>query len=381
MHRSLEVMANAVAVDKLRFQTFHDTARQLAHERLSNLRLSRSRERQKLSALPNDILAVLRRGGLLELGVVPTMQPLSGGVSSDIWRVDLAAGAFCVKRALPKLRVAADWQAPVERNAYEAAWMAVVADIVPDAVPPVLHSDVAGHALVMPFLDPERYRGYKSMLLAGQGERWMAEIVADRLVRIHNTTAKTTSLAKRFATDRIFHDIRIEPYLLATAQRHPSLAHALREIAAVTAQTKLALVHGDISPKNILIGESGILFLDAECAWWGDPAFDLAFCLNHFLLKTANRPAHAFDHLDFFEVMAETYLTRMRFEDRSSFEARGARLLPALTLGRIDGRSPVEYITDEALKQRVRELASDMIKNPVDRFADIQNRWLEAFAT
>ena len=53
------------------------------------------------------------------------MTPLTGGVSSDIWRVDLQPEPVCVKRALAKLKVAADWRAPVERNAYEADWITV----------------------------------------------------------------------------------------------------------------------------------------------------------------------------------------------------------------------------------------------------------------
>lgn len=339
-----------------------------------------------MSAVPNDILAVLRRGGLLELGVVPVMHPLSGGVSSDIWQVDLDAGAFCVKRALPQLRVEADWRAPVERNGFEAEWMDVAADIVPDAVPPVVYRDLASHALVMPFLDPKHHRNWKSLLLADpsgpcQGERWMAVTVADRLVRIHNATADNPAIAKRFQTDRIFHDIRLEPYLLATAIKHPNLASRLRELAATTAATKRALVHGDVSPKNILIGDSGILFLDAECAWYGDPAFDLAFCLNHFLLKAAHHPAHVYDHLDFFETFFETYLTRLTLEDRAASEARCARLLPGLTLGRIDGRSPVEYITEDGLKDQIRRLATQLLLKPVERLADIQTIWLEEFAT
>ena len=59
-----------------------------------------------------------------------TGNPLTGGVSSDIWRIDTARGTVCAKRALPKLRVAADWRAPIERNRYEARWMQVAAEAV-----------------------------------------------------------------------------------------------------------------------------------------------------------------------------------------------------------------------------------------------------------
>ncbi len=56
-------------------------------------------------------------------------------------------------------------------------------------------------------------------------------------------------------------------------------------LSAGTLAAKIALVHGDVSPKKVPAGPRGPVFLDAECAWYGDPAFDLAFCLNHLLLK------------------------------------------------------------------------------------------------
>ena len=60
-------------------------------------------------------------------------EPMTGGVSSDIWRIDTARGPVCAKRALAKLRVAADWQAPIERNRYEARWMQVADEACPAA--------------------------------------------------------------------------------------------------------------------------------------------------------------------------------------------------------------------------------------------------------
>ena len=72
--------------------------------------------------VPAEFAQALRELGFA--GPEPlTGTPLTGGVSSDIWRIDLPAGPVCVKRALAKLRVAADWQAPIERNRYEARWM------------------------------------------------------------------------------------------------------------------------------------------------------------------------------------------------------------------------------------------------------------------
>jgi 5-methylthioribose kinase len=95
--------------------------------------------------------------GLLDAGQCPPLQPLPGGVSSDIWRVDLPGGPACIKRALPRLRVSAEWHAPVERNRYELEWMHCAARIVPDAVPEILGADEALGMFVMRYLDPAVY--------------------------------------------------------------------------------------------------------------------------------------------------------------------------------------------------------------------------------
>ncbi len=70
-----------------------------------------------------ELLAALRRMELVADDETPEFVPLTGGVSSDIWRVNTARGPICVKRALAQLRVEAEWLAPVERNASEVAWI------------------------------------------------------------------------------------------------------------------------------------------------------------------------------------------------------------------------------------------------------------------
>ena len=90
--------------------------------------------------------------------------PLAGGVSSDVYRVDLPSGSICVKRALPKLMVAADWRVPVERNHWEVEWMRVAGDIVPDAVPAILGEDRATGCFAMTFLAPDRHPVWKGLL-------------------------------------------------------------------------------------------------------------------------------------------------------------------------------------------------------------------------
>jgi len=302
---------------------------------------------------------------------------LAGGVSSDIYRVDLPSGVtVCVKRALPKLKVAADWRAPVSRNRWEAQWMRVAGAIAPTAVPKVLGEDREAGCFAMEFLPPERFSTWKALLAAGTIDTGEATRVGDTLGRIHAATADRADVAEQFATDDIFYDIRLEPYLVATGRAHAQHAARLAELVETTRRTRRTLVHGDFSPKNILCGPSGPVIVDAECAWFGDPAFDLAFVLNHLLLKGTWHPRWKTQYVDAFHALCAAYLSRATWEPRAQVEARAAALLPALMLARIDGKSPVEYITEPAIKDDVRAFASALLVAPQTRLEAVALRWV-----
>ena len=303
---------------------------------------------------------------------------LEGGVSSDIWRVDLPGRSVCIKRALPRLKVAQEWNAPIERNAYEWAWMRFAARHCPDNVPTPLAADAEQGIFAMRFLDPARHPPWKRLLLDGIASVEISAQVAAILAALHNASAGDSQLAEQFASDAIFHAIRLEPYLLATAARHPDLAPQFEALVQRTASTRLALVHGDVSPKNILLGPHGPVFLDAECAWYGDPAFDAAFCLNHFLLKCLARPSSASAYLACFERFADAYLESVRWEARDALEIRIASLLPGLFLARIDGKSPVEYVTDERDRDLVRATARPLVARTPMEVSEIAIAWRAA---
>ena len=300
------------------------------------------------AALLDDFLCA---SGLAKPNERAVWHALTGGVSSEIWRVDLPQRTVCVKRALPKLKVASDWRVPISRNVYEWRWLCFVAQHLPQVVPhPLAHDENAG-VLAMSFLPPEHYPVWKSQLLSGVVVPDVAARVGGVLARLHEVSAKRRDLARSFDSLHNFHALRLEPYLLTTAARHPDLSERLQGLAERTALISLALVHGDISPKNILIGPDGPVFLDAECAWYGDPAFDLAFCLNHLLLKTLVRPDCVAALLQSFEQLTEAYFKEATFESRGSLEGRAAELLPALLLARVDGKSPVEYLLGQIPQQ------------------------------
>jgi len=296
--------------------------------------------------------------------------PLSGGVASDIARVDLDTGPVCVKFALPKLKVVDDWFAPVHRNGAEYAWLAFAAEISPASVPRLLGRSEALNGFAMEYLAGEGVYLWKAALLAGRMPRGEAAQVADVLGRIHAHSARPGFDAAAFRNRDDFRAIRLEPYLTRTATRHPDLASALSALTERLFAADIALVHGDISPKNILIRDGAPVILDAECATMGDPVFDVAFCLNHLVLKAIHLPAMAESYhseaIDFWR----SYARHVTWEAPADLEARLLRLLPALMLARVDGASPVEYLA-AAARDRVRVLARALIIEPAPDLATL----------
>jgi 5-methylthioribose kinase len=305
----------------------------------------------------------------------PVWKQLTGGISSDIWQVELEEKTICVKRALPSLKVKADWHAPTIRNQYEWEYLNFVYSNFPGLVPRPIAHDSELQVLAMEFLPPPGYPVWKTELFSGRIDSGFAAKVGQQLGFIHAKAAGVETLRRTFDTDCIFYSLRIEPYLIATADRHSDLREAITQTAAELGKTHLTLVHGDVSPKNILVGEKGPVFLDAECAWYGDPAFDVAFCLNHFLLKCTILRESAGELINCFSAFITGYFAQINWEAAADFERRCARLLPMLFLARVDGKSPVEYLVAEELKILVRETSRHFILEPSEQLLPIAAHW------
>lgn len=286
-----------------------------------------------------EFLQLLRRDGVVRHDDA-RLVPLVGGVSCEIYLVEDGAERFVVKRALAKLRVKADWFADVGRNRYEREFIRYVARFLPAAVPTLRECVTTGNYFAMEYLGGE-FRNWKQLLLDGQADVEFARHAGTLLAEIHRHSAGDAEAARTFDTTPNFFQLRIEPYLLATGEKHPAL-RALFEIEAKRlGATRECLVHGDFSPKNILVSPDRMVLLDCEVAWYGDPAFDPAFMLNHFFLKAllhAPRDAGMRGMIDTF------WSAYQGVRPTPELDSRTSRLLLMLLLARVDGKSPVEYL-------------------------------------
>jgi aminoglycoside phosphotransferase (APT) family kinase protein len=315
-----------------------------------------------MTEVEDRIAAALLTCGLLRPGESARFSPLAGGVSCDVLKVETGSGrVFAVKQALARLRVAVEWLAPVERAESEVLWLQLAREVDPRLAPEVLAQAPDQHLFVMRYLEPSTHPVWKAEMAGGRVDLAFAAAVGADLVRIHAATAGRAEIAARFPTDALFMALRIDPFLLYVAGRDPEVAPRLRALAQDLAARKTALVHGDVSPKNILMGPRGPVFLDAECVVYGDPAFDLAFCLAHLLLKTVWLAENASDLLASFDRLWRAYAVGVDWEPPGDLSRRAAALTAALLLARVDGKSPAPYLTDTDDKALVRGRARALL--------------------
>ncbi|MGV0585875.1 aminoglycoside phosphotransferase family protein [Mycobacteroides chelonae] len=314
-------------------------------------------------APPDWVVELLSHAGLVSVEA----QPLTGGVSSDVWRVRLSSSeSVVVKRAIERLRVQTHWVAPLQRNIFEARYLRRAATIVPSFTPRVVLAVEDLHAFAMTDLGP--IASWREDLANGRIDPEVGGELGARLVAVHAHTAGDATVASEFASDDLFEALRIEPYLRYPAERLPDHADALSQLADDLAGTHIALVHGDVSPKNVIVTADGPVLTDAECAWYGDPAFDLAFCLNHLLLKRIWKPEYREPLWETSRRLCTAYLAGVSWESPDTVAARTARLLPALALARIDGRSPVDYLSAsqrDSLRARAGQALHESATDPL----------------
>lgn len=320
----------------------------------------------------DSIVKTLVTNGLIDNGQVD-FEPLEGGVSSDIYLLSEGRNQLVIKQALPKLQVEDHWYADVSRNQTEQAFIHYLEKIRPDAVPELLYTDADQQFFVMEYLD-QSFKNWKRQMLKGEFEEVTARKAAELLSTIHLKSWGNEQLQQTFDTTENFKSLRIEPYLITTGERHPEFKELFFEEAQRLEHHHEALVHGDFSPKNMMVKPDRVVILDHEVAWFGDPAFDIAFLLNHLYLKMLYNWNAAKEIYDLTGIAWDTYFGAFTDKKSQELKDRIGRLLLMLMLARVDGKSPVEYLKEKE-KNFVRRFVSHHLSNQIFEHSRINANW------
>jgi len=297
--------------------------------------------------------------------VTGSVEPLGGGVSNTVLMADTTRGRLVVKQALGRLNVAAPWHSDPSRTLREAAALQDTAHFLPPGAVPAVR-----------FVDEENFiygmeaavagaTDWKTLLLAGEIEPSIGAAVGT-LLAIQVQATREGHWRERYGDQRVFEELRLDPYYRYTAAQHPDLAFHFDHSIERCRLNAVSLVHGDWSPKNILVSGGKPMVIDYEVVHFGDPAFDAAFLLNHLLLKSLRRPLW---RRRYGEVAEAFWGAVHQFVDEDGVKAH----LGCLLLARVDGKSPAEYLNSET-KPMARALARDMLKNPPAEILDVWNR-------
>ena len=306
---------------------------------------------------------------LIDLGLVKknnqilSIESLTGGVASDVVLVQTDQQKFCVKFALPKMRVEADWFAPVYRNLSEYEWLKLAEKIIPDNTPKIFGFSKKMGGFAMEYVGGDDCYVWKEKLFKFPPDISIAEKVGKTFGKVQSHTGRESFDSSAFQKKDVFFHMRIEPYILYTGSNHPDLKPIFDEVAHILSVSNNTVVHGDVSPKNILVKAGQPILIDAECATMGDPAFDVAFCLNHFFLKAVFSPKFKDGLEQAARIFFESYFEFVHWGNKNKFNQRVAKLLPMLGLARVDGKSPVEYLSPDQ-QRGVRQIVIPLIKAP-----------------
>lgn len=316
--------------------------------------------------IPNDITEL--REILIETGRIDssaTLTRLTGGVSSIVALVEGTDEPWVVKVPMERLAVPDEWIVDRSRGANEAAILQFLnGGSGPLRCPRPRFFDsnwtILGEELIAGPVPT-----YKDELLAGNCHLELAGLLGAATAELHRL--KPPEALSGDGPRQLFDALRLDPYYRVTAGRSPVHGKCLTELIneTVTALPR-SLVHGDLTPKNILVTDDGPVFLDWEVVHVGDSAFDLGTITAHLMLKAIRHhpTGGAAPIIEAAGRFWEAY-------DGPADRARGLRHAGAVMLARLYGKSPVEYLEDRAARLRAQELAEVALAGQMKEFEDM----------
>lgn len=302
------------------------------------------------------MLAYLRAKSRIGQSESPNMSILKGGISNKVVRVDRNSGeSWVIKQCLNKLRVATDWPASPQRIHQEAKAIRWFQTFLPSgSVGNLIWEDQEENIIALETVK-EPHQNWKTLLLSGSLNEKYPKDFGSLLGKIHRQGHAQEAEAKNmFGQISYFDSLRLDAYYRYSAGQCPKASDFYKDLINETLSTRITVVHGDYSPKNILIYEKSLILLDHEVIHWGDPAFDLGFAMTHFLSKANHLPEHRSAFIQATHVFWVSYLEALGPAEWSGdLGFRAAKHTMGCLLARVIGRSPLEYLNENEAKRQM----------------------------
>ena len=329
----------------------------------------------------------MRAGRRVGPGEKVVAAQLTGGVSNEVLLITLPdrGERFVLKQARPQLRTKEIWHSSIDRIWREVETLEICASLMADrskpqanapsvlsqfrpVVPDVLWTDRENYLYAMTAA-PDGHKTWKQLLLAGETtiSLGIATACGTLLGQLHARSWRNSEIADRLDDRTFFDELRLDPYYRHTARVHTDLAPQFAALINSVWEHRLSLVHGDYSPKNVLVSQGQAMLIDFEVGHFGDPAFDLGFLLTHLLLKGIWAGPKRTSYLRLANGFWGAYLhalsTAASADDLLALENRTLLNLAGCTLARIDGKSPVDYLSP-AQQQEARNISRNWLLVP-----------------
>ena len=299
-------------------------------------------------------------------------EELGGGVSNTVILVESPGTRSVLKQSRGRLRVEQEWLSDRNRVFRESAAMRWAQGRVRGGrVPRILLEDRENFVIGMEAAPPDAEM-WKAQLFRRVFDALYAEAAGTMLGSLISSSWNDPEAQRLFGDQSVFRQLRIDPYYRFTAEAVPEFAPYLNRVMEHSAARAVSLVHGDWSPKNLLVSAGEMWAIDWEVIHFGDPSFDVAFLLNHLLLKSVVMPAHRVALCELAWAF-NTALDRALPPDGGWITDAALEHLPALLLARVDGKSPAEYL-DEEMRSRARSLAHSLLRSPAATITELFER-------
>ena len=288
----------------------------------------------------DTVVAYLINKGIISATDKTEVEVLTGGVSNVVLAITTSNKKLVLKQALAELKVAEKWEADQRRAIVEANAIALFHKLSPDQVPNLVFLDPDRFILILDRV-PVGSTVWKTDLLDGVINPDVAGVLGKTLAQWHNFGETNKAARLQFMEDSLFEQLRVDPFYRFVAAKNEFLKPIIKKLISELEGDKTTIVHGDFSPKNIMVGmDEQVYILDFEVTHVGNPVFDLAFLLAHLLCKLF-RTSEPLDE-KMFIASAQRFFTSYQ-EIRSISESLSLHTA-LIALARVEGKSPVNYL-------------------------------------